>query len=106
MHAELDRFIADWKFKPSSDMVELAYELAYKEEILNSFDFELTDNYPLTNKQAKALLSMKHPLDYLYQEWLDYDNSVLDMLRDSNSLAFEKQIEYLKAKAEKYKDCR
>lgn len=103
---ELDTFIADLKAKPSADMIEFAYELVYKEDILQSFDFEVTDNYPLTNEQAKALLSMKHPLDYLYQEWLDYDNSVLDMLRDSNSLAFEKQIEYLKAKAEKYKDCR
>lgn len=106
MQAELDRFIADWKFKPSADTVELAYELAYKEEILNSFDFELTDNYPLTNEQAKALLAMKYPLDYLYQEWLDYDNSALDMLRESNHFAIEKQLEYLKTKAEKDKDCR
>lgn len=106
MQRELDTFIADIKTKPSADMIEFAYELVYKEDILQSFDFELTDNYPLTNEQAKALLAMKYPLDYLYQEWLDYDNSALDMLRESNNLAIEKQIEYLKTKAEKDKDCR
>lgn len=100
MQAELDRFIADWKFKPSADTVELAYELAYKEEILNSFDFELTDNYPLTNEQAKALLAMKYPLDYLYQEWIDYDDSPLDMLRDSNNLAIEKAINHMKSRTD------
>lgn len=106
MQRELDTFIADIKTKPSADMIEFAYELVYKEDILQSFDFELTDNYPLTNEQAKALLAMKYPLDYLYQEWLDYDNSALDMLRESNHFAIEKQLEYLKTKAEKDKDCR
>lgn len=106
MQRELDTFIADLKSKPSADILEFAYELVYKEDILQSFDFEVTNNYPLTNEQAKALLTMKYPLDYLYQEWLDYDNSALDMLRDSSSLAIEKQIDYLKTKAEKNKDCR
>lgn len=106
MQRELDTFIADLKSKPSADMLEFAYELVYKEDILQSFDFELTDNFPLTNEQAKALLTLKHPLDYLYQEWLDYDNSALDILRESNNFAIEKQVNYLKAKAERDKDCR
>lgn len=106
MRAELDRFIADWKTKPSGDTVELAYELTFKEDILNSFDFDWVDRTPVPIEQAKALLSMKYPLDYLYQEWLDYDYSPLDMLRDSNNLAIEKRIEYLKTKTEKDRDCR
>lgn len=106
MRAELDRFIADWKTKPSSETVELAYELTFKEDILNSFDFDWVDRTSVPIEQAKALLSMKYPLDYLYQEWLDYDYSPLDMLRDSNNLAIEKRIEYLKTKTEKDRDCR
>lgn len=90
MQRELDTFIADLKSKPSADMIEFAYELVYKEDILQSFDFELTDNYPLSNEQAKVLLTMKNPLDYFYQEWIDYDNSTLDMLWESNNLAIEK----------------
>ena len=57
-------------------------------------------------EQAKALLSLKNPLDYLYQEWLEYDDSVLDTLRLSNDFAIDKQIEYLKLRAEKERECR
>ena len=73
---------------------------------MQSFDFELDGNCPLSNEQAKALLSLKHPLDYLYQEWLDYDDSVLDTLRQRNALAIKKQTEYLKARVDKNKGSR
>mgnify|MGYP006966809626 FL=1 len=52
------------------------------------------------------MLSLKNPLDYLYQEWLEYDDSVLDTLRLSNDFAIDKQIEYLKLRAEKERECR
>lgn len=71
---------------------------------LRSFDFE--GNHPLSNEQAKALLSLKYPLDYLYQEWLEYDGSVLDTLRQSNELAITKQAEYLKTRTERDKESR
>ena len=106
MQAELDEFIAEFKTKSSSEIIECAYELIYKEDILQSFDFDIQGNNPLTNEQAKALLSLKNPLDYLYQEWLEYDNSVLDTLRLSNDFAIDKQIEYLKLRAEKERECR
>lgn len=106
MQAELDSFIEELKTKPPSDIIESAYELTYKEDILESFDFDFEGNYPLTNEQAKALLSLKYPLDYLYQEWLDYDGSVLDTLRQSNELAIKKQTDYLKTRADKEKESR
>lgn len=100
MQAELDKFIADWKTKTSADTVELAYELTYKEEIMNSFDFDWEGRTPIPIEQAKALLAMKYPLDYLYQEWIDYDDSSLDMLRDSNNLAIEKAINHMKSRTD------
>ncbi len=100
MQAELDQFIADWKSKSSADTVELAYELTYKEEILNSFDFDWEGRTPVPTPQAKALLSMKYPLDYLYQEWIEYDDSPRDMLRDSNNLAIEKAVNHLKSRTD------
>ena len=106
MQAELDEFIADLKTKSSSEIIECAYELIYKEDILQSFDFDILGNNPLTNEQAKALLSLKNPLDYLYQEWLECDSSVLDTLRLSNDFAIDKQIEYLKLRARKERECR
>ena len=106
MQAELDEFIAELKTKSSSEIIECAYELIYKEDILQSFDFDIRGNNPLTNEQTKALLSLKNPLDYLYQEWVEYDDSVLDTLRLSNNFAIDKQIEYLKLRAEKERECR
>ena len=106
MQAELDEFIAELKTKSSSEIIECAYELIYKEDILQSFDFDIRGNNPLTNEQAKALLSLKNPLDYLYQEWLECDSSVLDTLRLSNDFAIDKQIEYLKLRAERERECR
>ena len=106
MQAELDEFIAELKTKSSSEIIECAYELIYKEDILQSFDFDIRGNNPLTNEQAKALLSLKNPLDYLYQEWVEYDGSVLDTLRLSNDFAIDKQIEYLKSRAEREREFR
>ncbi|CCY66451.1 putative uncharacterized protein [Clostridium sp. CAG:678] len=106
MQAELDSFISEFKTKPPGELIESAYELIYKQDILQSFDFDVDGNYPLTDEQAKALLSMKNPLDYLYQEWLDYDDSVLDTLRQSNDFAIDKQIERLKTRAEKEREVR
>lgn len=106
MQAELDEFIAELKTKSSSEIIECAYELIYKEDILQSFDFDILGNNPLTNEQAKALLPLKNPLDYLYQEWLECDSSVLDTLRLSNDFAIDKQIEYLKLRARKERECR
>lgn len=106
MQAELDRFIKELKTKSPDEIIESAYELIYKEDILQSFDFGLDGNCPLSNEQVKALLSLKHSLDYLYQEWLDYDDSVLDTLRQSNALAIKKQAEYLKTRADKEKESR
>lgn len=106
MQAEIDSFISELKTKPPDELIKAAYELTYKQDILQSFDFDFDGNYPLTDEQAKALLSMKNPLDYLYQEWLDYDDSVLDTLRQSNDFAIDKQIERLKTRAEKEREVR
>lgn len=106
MQAELDSFISELKTKAPDEIIESAYELIYKQDILQSFDFDVDGNYPLTDEQAKALLSMKHPLDYLYQNWLNYDGSALDTLRQSNDFAIDKQIERLKSRAEKEREVR
>ena len=41
MQAELDEFIAELKTKSSSEIIECAYELIYKEDFLQSFDFAI-----------------------------------------------------------------
>ena len=94
---EFDAFIADIKTKSPDEIVRAAYEITYKEEILSMFECDGNFN----DRQCMALLKTDNALDYLYQEWLDYDGSVLDELRGSVDLAIENQIDFFKKQAER-----
>lgn len=90
MELEFDNFIDNLKTLSPEKIIESSYEKVFKEEILNCFD----ESNPLDEKQAKALLSKKNPLDYLYQEWLDMDSSYIDLLVDSIKHSADKEIQY------------
>ena len=94
---EFDEYIADIKTKSPEEIVEAAYEITYKQEILCMFECEGAFN----DKQSVAILKTKNALDYLYNEWLDYDGSVCDTLRDCVDLAIENQIDYFKKQEER-----
>lgn len=94
---EFDTFIADIKTKSPNEIVNAAYEITYKEEILSMFEIDGAFN----DKQSLAILKTKNALDYLYNEWLDYDGSVHDTLRDSVNLAIENQIDFFKKQEER-----
>lgn len=50
MQAELDSFIAELKTKQPGDVIEFAYELTYKEDILQSFNFDYGGLLLMINK--------------------------------------------------------
>ncbi len=102
MKAELDNFKNKLKTKTPDEIIKSAYELVTKEDILTVF--EIDEGFEL--KEYKALLRTKNPLEYLYQEWLDFDDSVMDAIRDSVSSAIEKQIEYFKSQSKNERDSR
>lgn len=102
MKHELDDLKNELRTKPPDEIIQSAYELVTKEDILSVFEIE--ENLEL--KEYKALLRTKKPLEYLYQEWLSFDGSVMDAIRDSVNFAIEKQIDYLKSHSKNEKDCR
>lgn len=102
MKMELDNFKSELKTKPPDEIIKSAYELVTKEDILTIFEVE--ENFEL--KDYKALLKAKKPLEYLYQEWLSYDGSVMDTLRESVNFAIEKQVNYLRSRSRNEKDSR
>lgn len=102
MKNELDNFKSELKAKPPDEIIQSAYELVTKEDILSLFEIE--EDFDL--QEYKALLKTKKPLEYLYQEWLSYDGSVMDAIRDSVNFAIEKQIEHIKSRAERERECR
>ena len=97
INREMNEYLAEIKTKSPEEIVEAAYEITYKQEILCMFESEGTFN----DKQNMTILKTKNALDYLYQEWMEYDGSVLDELRDSVNLAIENQIDYFKQQAER-----
>lgn len=97
INREMNEYLAEIKTKSPEEIVEAAYEITYKNEILGMFECEGAFN----DKQSMAILKTKNALDYLYQEWLDYDGSVLDELRGSVDLAIENQIDNFKKQEER-----
>lgn len=80
MQNEYDAFIKELKEKSPKELVEAAYEIVYKQDILYLFE---DNDSPISDEQIKALLGKKYPLDALYQGWLETDLSVMEDLRIS-----------------------
>ena len=72
---EYDEFIESIKSLPITEVIDKAYEIAYKKNILSSFDWigEYDD------EACKALLvgspQIENMLDYLYRSWIEDDHS-------------------------------
>jgi predicted Zn-dependent peptidase len=77
LSAELDDFVDDLRTKPIDEILVAAYEKAWKEEILMSFESSF-----YSDDECAALLAEDNALDTLYREWLDTDVDYLDSLRD------------------------
>lgn len=90
LKVEFDKYIDNLKTLSPDEMIKHSYETVFKEEILICFE----NGNPLNNRQSKALLSTKNPLDYLYSEWLDADSSYLDSVLDSIRESANKEIKY------------
>ncbi len=97
INREMNEYLAEIKTKSPEEIVEAAYEITYKQEIL--FMFEEEDRF--SNSQCRAILKTKNALDYLYQEWMEYDGSALDALRDSVDRAMDNQVIFFKKQEER-----
>lgn len=94
LEAEYDEFEKDLLKKSKKKIVESAFEYVSKGDIITSMCLDFDDCCSLNEREMKALLALVHPLDYLYQEWLDYGFDRLDSYAESNSTAIEKLICY------------
>lgn len=99
---ELDDLKSELKTKSPDEIIQSAYELVAKEDIIMAFECE--ESFDLS--EYKTLLKTKKPLDYLYQEWLKFDSLEMNYLQESIHNSIEEQAERFKTKAEINKDCR
>lgn len=93
MKPELDKFIAELKTKSPEQIIELAYELTIKEDLLSIFE-----NTDFSQEEAKALYSQKYPLDSLYQGWLSNDLTYMDQLRETVDDKIKSEVKEMKDK--------
>ena len=78
MSKEQDDFIQLLKQSAPEKIIELAYELVMREDILLSIEGK---DIPVS--KAKQLLKLEKPLDLIYQEWLGNDYSHMEMIEDT-----------------------
>ena len=75
---ELEAFKAELLDKSPQDIMENAYAIVIREDIVS--EIECGGQY--SDEQYKALLRLKYPLDTLYNEWMDTDCSQMEMIRE------------------------
>lgn len=78
---------AEWKeyeealYKMDVDsIITMSYETIMKEQICCVLEYETED--VLEEQQVEKLLSIDNLLDFMYHEWLNFDGSENDILRD------------------------
>ena len=75
MNDELAAFVAGLERLPVQDVIEKAGEIAVKTDMAL-----LVEEAFLGPKETKALLGMRMPLEYLYQEYLKKDTGLSNVL--------------------------
>lgn len=81
---EIKRFKAEIKEKGVDYVIDRAYELTAKQEIIDSIKY---DNL-LSKTQINALMSKDNVLDELYDDWLSFDGN----MREHINYSVEKSI--------------
>ncbi|MBQ2835465.1 MAG: DUF3848 domain-containing protein [Clostridia bacterium] len=98
MEKEFRDFIEEMKSNEPEVIVNSAYQIVIKEELVAMF-YPESKQYDID--EIKALNKTKNPLEELYQGWMDSDAGIQSVLEDNISDTIE---EIQKEQREKKKD--
>ena len=98
--SEQDKFVEELKKSTPEQIIEQAYELVMREDILITFE----DNTYLEPKEIKALLKIPDVLSTCYNHWLDCDELHMEGLRDTISDFAGGYAKSLEAKHKKHNE--
>ena len=98
MQNEYNDFIEEMKNNEPQFIVNNAYQIVIKEELVAMF-YPESEQYDID--EIKALNKTKNPLEELYQGWMDSDAGIHSVLEDNVSDTIE---EIQKGQREKKKD--
>ena len=94
MSAENKTFLADLKTKPADEIISHAYEIACRDNFLMLLEYETS----LNQRQLEVLMEFDHPLEALFDDWINRDSDEMDRFRDSVEACAD---DILKDRAEK-----
>ena len=77
IHAEHEAFLAKLRKKPADVIIDYAYEICYREELISILEADY-----MTEEEIAKLLKLPNPVGFLYDEWLKTDASVVEMLEE------------------------
>lgn len=97
LYYEHSHFIEDILEKEKADIIDSAYEIDWKRNILEHFN-EISDRY--SENEQKALLSSDNLLDEVYSEWLSQDSESVDDLKYSFDAVAQHRLMALARQAE------
>lgn len=79
MSHENEAYLAELKTRPADEIINSAYQIACRENILYLFEEET----PLNVRQLQVLIEMSSPLRELYEDWCGRDSNEMELLRGS-----------------------
>ncbi len=77
LNSELQDFIHELQISPSESVIEKAYELIIKEDIVMALEYDNIDS-----AKCRALLKEKNPLQKLFEEWEHSESRHMEEIRD------------------------
>lgn len=80
MEKELNEYKDELRNKTPDEVIKNAYELAIKEEMICSF---YPESLTYDIKDIKLLNKKSHPLQELFNEWMDSDININELLDDT-----------------------
>jgi len=98
LEQEFKEYIDDMKNNEPEVIVNSAYEIVFKEEIITMF-YPESERFDI--EEIKALNKTKEPLNEMYEAWMDSDVGINSILEDSIE---DRLDELVKEQKEKKKD--
>lgn len=103
MTVELDVFTQEFKYSTPDECVDKAFELVSKRALASCFSY---DNGQFSEDKIKVLIGKAYPLDYLYREWVGFDDDIESHLNDFINDTTSKELERQKHSPEQSKEVR
>ena len=96
LYAEQQEFVESLKNSTPENVIQNAYELVIREDILLSFE-----ENDLDEKQCKALLREKKPLNKLFLAWEKHEGDHMNEIRDCIENKANELIKLTRLKADR-----